>query len=283
LGKAGANGKNVVMSPLAFFFQQFWVTGPVPAVVWLCGLWAGIARPKLAVARAFAIAWLILLFVFDYSHGKPYYLSAIYPTLLAFGALRLEEWLSNPIARRAVLASLAILGAIGAPMTLPILPIDTFVRYQRAIGIAPSSDEHHEMGALPQYYADMFGWREMAEKIAEVYNALPPQDRAKAVFYGENYGEAAAIDVFGRRMGLPPAIAGHNNYYLWGPRGHDGSVMIIVGGNTKHYDEIFTSYEVAGHTDTAYAMPYEANQPIYVLRGLKTPLPDFWSTVKNYN
>jgi 4-amino-4-deoxy-L-arabinose transferase-like glycosyltransferase len=97
LGKAGAGGKNVVMSPLAFFFQQFWSTGLVQAVVWLCGLWAGIARPKLAVARAFAIAWLILLFVFDYSHGKPYYLCAIYPTLLAFGSLRIEEWLSNTI------------------------------------------------------------------------------------------------------------------------------------------------------------------------------------------
>jgi len=71
----------------------------------------------------------------------------------------------------------------------------------------------------------------MAARVAAVYHALPPQDRARAVFYGENYGEAAAIDVFGRRLGLPPAISGHNQYFLWGPRGHDGSVMIIIGAS----------------------------------------------------
>lgn len=283
LGKAGASGKNVEMSPLAFFAQQILLTGLVQTVVWICGLWAGIARPKLASARAFAIAWLVLLPVFDFSHGKAYYLSAIYPTLLAFGSIRLEEWLSRPAARRAVLASLASLGALAAPLTLPILPIETFVRYQQAIGLAPSAGEHHTLGVLPQYYADMFGWREMAEKVAAVYEALPPQDRAGAVFYGENYGESAAIDVFGHRLGLPPAIGGHNSYYLWGPQGHDGSVMIIVGGNTKHYDDVFGSHTVAGHTDTPYAMPYETNQPIYVLRDLKEPLSTFWPTVKNYN
>jgi hypothetical protein len=69
--------------------------------------------------------------------------------------------------------------------------------------------------------------------------------------------------------------AGTTATIFWGPRGHDGSVMIAVGGDTHHYDEVFTSHEVAGHTDTPYAMPYESNQPIYVLRGLKSPLPEF--------
>ena len=96
--------------------------------------------------------------------------------------------------------------------------------------------------------------------------------------YGENYGEAAAIDVFGRRMGLPPAIGGHNNYYIWGPRGHDGSVMIIIGVNEEHYAAVFSSFKIAGRTATLYAMPYETDTPIYVLRGLKVPLEEFWPT-----
>ena len=146
----------------------------------------------------------------------------------------------------------------------------------------PSAGEHQILGELPQYYADMFGWREMAEKIAAIYWSLPPQDRARAVFYGENYGEAAAIDVFGRRLGLPPAISGHNNYYMWGPRGHDGSVMIIIGGSTEHYADLFRSFEVAGRIETPYAMPYETGKPIYVLRNLKTPLEDYWPNVKKY-
>jgi hypothetical protein len=165
---------------------------------------------------------------------------------------------------------------------LPILPVDTFIRYQKAIGFMPSAGERQVLGVLPQYYADMFGWQEMAEKIAAVYRSLPPEDRVRAVFYGENYGEAAAIDVLGKPLGLPPAIAGHNNYYVWGPRGHDGSVVIKIGGNPQHYAELFRSVELVGRITTPYAMPYETDQPIYVLRGMKVPLADYWPNVKRY-
>ncbi|HEX3754004.1 MAG TPA: glycosyltransferase family 39 protein [Rhizomicrobium sp.] len=283
LGKAGASGKNVAMSLPAFFVQQIVLIGPLAVVVWLCGLLAGMVRPKVAVARAFPIAWLILFVVFDVTHGKAYYLAPLYPALLAFGATRIEDWMRNAVARGAALAAVAALGILGAPMTLPILPIGTFLRYEKAVGFAPSAGEHQTLGMLPQYYADMFGWPEMAKTVAQVYWALPPRARAHAVFFGNNYGEAAAIDIFGRRLGLPPAISGHNNYYLWGPRGHDGSVMIIIGGRPQHYAELFRSYGVAGHIETPLAMPYETNQPIYVLRGMKIPLRDYWPKVKSYN
>ncbi|MGH8219345.1 MAG: hypothetical protein ACREUT_12415 [Steroidobacteraceae bacterium] len=172
-------------------------------------------------------------------------------------------------------------GYVDQPPVVPLLAF--WAHYQQAIGVRLSSGEHLRVGALPQYYADMFGWREMAAKVAKVYWSLPPQERARAVFFGQNYGEAAAIDVFGRRLGLPPAISGHNNYYLWGPRGHDGSVTIIIGGSTKVYAALFRSVEVAGRITTRYAMPYETDQPVYVLRGSKMPLQKAWPKVKSYN
>jgi 4-amino-4-deoxy-L-arabinose transferase-like glycosyltransferase len=282
LGRAGAGGKNEAMSPPAFFLQQVLYAGPWAAPVWLAGLWACLVKPKLLVARAFAIAWLALAVVFEVIHGKPYYLTAIYPILLAFGAWRIERWLGAPAARGAALAGVALLGLLAAPFTLPILPAPAFVRYQKAVGLMPSVGEKLKLGPLPQYYADMFGWPEMAARVAAVYHALPPQDRARAVFYGENYGEAAAIDVFGRRLGLPPAISGHNQYFLWGPRGHDGSVMIIIGGSPQHYAGLFRRFDVAGRIEAPYAMPYETDQPIYVLRGMKAPLQTVWPTVKHY-
>jgi len=281
LGRAAAGGKNAAMSPPAYLLQQALYGGPWAAPVWLAGLWACVAKPKLATARAFAVAWLALAVLFELIHGKPYYLGAIYPILLAFGAARIEAWTRVRWARGAALAGVTLLGLLAAPFTLPVLPVEAFVRYQRAIGFMPSVGERLTTAALPQYYADMFGWREMAAKAAAAYNALPPQDRVRAVFYAENYGEAAAIDVFGRRLGLPPAISGHNQYFLWGPRGHDGSVMIIIGGEPAHYAEVFKRFEVVGRTDAPYAMPYE-QQPIYVLRDLKAPLPAIWPTTKKY-
>jgi Dolichyl-phosphate-mannose-protein mannosyltransferase len=282
LAHAGAAGKNIAMSPPAFFLQQIIQIGPLTAAVWLCGLWAGAVRPTLQVNRAFSIAWLILFLMFDVSHGKAYYLSPIYPTLLAVGAVRMEEWVRNGLARAAVLTCIIVQGFAFAPLTLPILAVEVFKHYENRLGFMPSAGEHQKLGLLPQYYADMFGWPEMAEKVAAVYWSLPPRERARAVFFGNNYGEAAAIDVFGRRLGLPPAISGHNNYYLWGPRGRDGSIIIIIGGNQKHYRELFGSFRVAGKIQSINAMPYETNQPIYVLRDMKPPLQDFWPQVKNY-
>ncbi len=136
------------------------------------------------------------------------------------------------------------------------------------------------MGLLPQYYADMFGWREMTAKVAAIYHALPPEDRARAVFFGRNYGEAATVDVFGPPLGLPPAISGHNSYFLWGPMGHDASVVITLGGERNQFLQAYQEVTVAGRLDDPYAMLYETNIPIYVLRGLKVPFD--WARLKHY-
>jgi hypothetical protein len=196
--------------------------------------------------------------------------------------MRIEEWMSHAMARTATLVTVSIADAMTAPFALPILPVDMFIRYETAIGYVPSAGEREGPGVLPQYYADMFGWHAMAKSIAAVYEGLPPQDRARAVFFGQNYGEAAAIDVLGRDLGLPPAISGHNSYYIWGPRGHDGSVVITIGGSKEDYAGLFQSIEIVGRTAATYAMPYEADQPIYVLRGMKIPLQTYWPEVKKY-
>lgn len=283
LGKAGASGKNLELSPLAYFQQQILFVGPLAAPVWLAGLWAGLARPERKTWRAFAIAYVLLFALFVAIHGKAYYLSPIYPLMLGMGAVTWERWLTRPAWRAVALAALTITGAAMAPFAVPVLSEKTYIAYAAAMGLTPAATatEHNRLGPLPQHFADMHGWPEMAAKVAAVYRALPPEDRARAVFFGQDYGQSAAIDVFGRPLDLPPAIGGHNNYFLWGPSGHDGSVLIAVGGDPADYARMFGSITVAGATDDPYAMPYE-NRPIYVLRNMKVPLADYWSHVKHY-
>jgi len=283
LGKAAVNGKNVALSPVAFFAQQLLVMGPLSAPVWIAGLWASSRRPKLAVYRAFSIAYAVLFIFFVINHGKAYYMTPIYPTLLGIGAVVVESWLQSVRWRRAALISVVVAGAVAAPMAIPVFSERAFIAYSTMLGLAPSvtAAEHQKLGLLPQHFADQHGWPEMAEKIAGVYNALPPADRAKAVFLGVDYGEAAAIDIFGRPLGLPTAISGHNNYFLWGPQGHDGSVLIVMG---PYWGELLSAYrqvEVAGEIDNPYAMPYETG-PIYVLREPKVPFSFIWPRLKHY-
>lgn len=284
LGKAGASGKNLALSPLGFFAQQLLEVGPLAAPVWLAGLWASARKPDLGGYRAFAIAYGLLFAFFVMTHGKAYYLTNIYPVLFAVGAVAIERWFANAWARGASLAAIAAASAVIAPLAIPMMPEEAFIRYSAALGVTPATtqSENHANARLPQHFADMHGWPEMAAKVASVYRALPPADRAKAVFYGNNYGQAAAIDVFGRALGLPPAISGHNNYWLWGPRGADGSVIIEIGGTREEHLKDFRAVEKAGFLDDPYAMPYETQQTIWVERGLKKPMSELWPGVKEY-
>jgi 4-amino-4-deoxy-L-arabinose transferase-like glycosyltransferase len=284
LGKAAVNGKNVALSPVAFFVQQLLLMGPLAAPVWIAGLWASSHRPKHAVYRAFPIAYVILFSFFVISHGKAYYMMPIYPTLLGIGAVAVEGWLQSARWRRAALRAVAVAGAVAAPMAIPVLSEKAFISYSTTLGMAPSATaaEHQKLGLLPQNFADQHGWPEMAAQVAAVYNGLSSADRAKAVFLGLDYGEAAAIDIFGPPLGLPPAISGHNNYFLWGPQGHDGSVLIVLG---PYWGELLAAYakvEMAGKIDNPYVMPYETG-PIYVLHDPKVPFSSLWPTLKHYD
>lgn len=284
LGSAAVHGKNRVLSPLTFFGQQLLIMGPALALVWGAGLWKFAIKPQYAAYRVFPITYGLLAVFFIVEHGKAYYLTPVYPILFAGGALFWEEKLKG-LWGRGVAAFLAVsTGVVLAPLAMPVLPEESYIAYSEAIGISPkaTAGENLKLARLPQHFADMHGWPEMAAKVAAAYRALPPADRAKAVFFGTNYGEAAAVDVYGRRLGLPPAISGHNQYWLWGPRGADGSVIIEIGGTREQHLEDFDSVELAGRLDDPYAMPYETDQPVWIERGLKRPLAEVWPEVKHY-
>ena len=167
-------------------------------------------------------------------------------------------------------------------MTVPLLPVTTFISYSKLLHMAPSQRRAPAArgGPLPQYYADMFGWREMAAKVAAIYNALPPEERAKAVFFGRNYGEAAAIDVFGPPLGLPPAVSGHNNYFLWGPQGHDGSVVITLGGKRAELPAGIPGRHGGRPPGQPLRHAVRDEPSDLRARGLKVPFD--WSKLKHY-
>ena len=71
----------------------------------------------------------------------------------------------------------------------------------------------------------------MVRTIADAYHTLTPDEQTRCAIMANNYGEAGAIDYFGGEYGLPNAISGHNNYWIWGPRNADGSVVIHLGGS----------------------------------------------------
>jgi len=277
-----AQTKNVPLPPLAFFEAQAIMLNPVTVPLWLAGLAAFAIWRPLADLRGVAVAFAALIAAMLALHGRDYYIAGAYPLLFAGGGVAVEAWVGSRAARWTYVSVVVLQGLVGAPFALPVLPIERFAAYQDFLGVAPQSSENRALGRLPQYYADMFGWRELADRVRAVYESLSPEEQAKAVFLARNYGEAAAIDVFGETMHLPPAISGHNNYFLWGPRGHDGSVVIRMGGNRDQLLKAYASVEPAGRIEHPWAMPDETGVPLWICRGRKVPFDADWASFKHY-
>src|SRR5438067_1592717 len=105
---------------------------------------------------------------------------------------------------------------------------EKLLAYMRAIHFEVPRTETSHTAALPQLYADQFGWEEMVRSVARVYASCPPEEQKRAAIFCQNYGEAGAIDFFGSKYGLPPALSGHQNYFYWGPDDYTGEIMIVL-------------------------------------------------------
>jgi hypothetical protein len=276
-----AKHKNLPLSPGAFLLEEMLTLGPLTVPVWLVGLAAFGFWRRFADLRWVAISWALLIAVTVAGHGKPYYPAAEYPLLMAGGAVALETWLSG-ILRAAFAVALVAGVALTAPLVMPVLPVEGFLVYQRWLGLRPSTGERVRLGVLPQYFADMFGWQELAEVVGKAYAALPAEDQKRVVFFGRNYGEAAAIDVFGGPWKLSSAISAHQSYFLWGPRGHDGSVVLLFGGSGEKLLKWFRSVEPVGWLDNPLGMPEESGQTLWLCRDSFEKLQQLWPRLRHY-
>ncbi len=146
---------------------------------------------------------------------------------------------------------------------------------KQAIGLEPPKAENQPTGPLPQHFADEFGWEDMAREVGRVYNALPPEQRAKTAIFANSYGQAGAIDFFGKKYGLPKAISNHQNYWYWGPRDYTGESVIVLGSDGSGDREHFASVESMGRTYHPYSRRDEHFE-IFVCRDLNTPLSALW-------
>jgi hypothetical protein len=275
--------KIVAMAPLEFISAQILQTNPLLAPVWIAGLGVLLFSQTLRRYRAFGLSYLVLLALFLVQQAKPYYLAPIYPVMLAGGALAVERAsITRPWLPALAAGWLAFAGAFVAPMGLPILPPEMLVRYGEAIGVQAPREERSRAAELPQHFADRFGWQNMAATVAQVYNALPAEERQKAAIVTANYGEAGAIDYFGPALGLPRAISGHNNYWLWGYRDTTGEILITLGLPQPALAELCTSVEQKATVVSSYAMPFETDLPVYVCRGLKISMDEAWKRLKRF-
>ena len=281
-----ASGRDVVLSPAAYFAQQVLIIHPILAPMWIIGVLAFLFSARLKPYRFLGCCYLAAFAVFVVLHGKNYYLAPIYPVYLAAGAMVIESYIAR--SRQVWLKPALILlilagGAWLAPVVMPVLPVEQFISYMEKLPFkVPRSEHSHMRAILPQHFADQFGWEEMVAEVNLAYAKLSPEERSECGIFAQNYGQAGAIDFFGPRYGLPPALSGHQTYFLWGPRGYSGNCLIVLADSREVLEGRFERVEFVGKSaDNPYALEREI--PVFICHGAKFgSLAAIWPQLKKW-
>jgi hypothetical protein len=199
----------------------------------------------------------------------------LYPTLIALGSIPTAAWLVRGARHRWRLASLGV--AIGlsaltsAVVALPLLPEQQL----------PGSGSI----ALNPDLGETVGWPQFIDTVSAAWHNLPASTRAHAAIFTDNYGEAGAIDVLGRRDGLPSAFSGHNGFSLWGEPRVDQTTTIVVGlGSPRDVSAYFTGCEVVAHISNPVHLDNdEYGEPVLQCSGLTAPWAQLWPRLRHYD
>jgi hypothetical protein len=259
VGEGRANG---------FLRQQFWLCTNLFAVpLWIAGLTGYLWDRRY---RLLAWMYLIPLALFMVGKGRGYYLAAVYPMLMAMGAVVGERWVASlsTVPRRTVTAVFFTgVVAYGLAMCAILLPVASSGKLMK-FALENNGDLREEIG-----------WDELVKTVAGIRDSLPPEQPESVGVLVGNYGEQGAIEILGPAYQLPPPISGTNSAWLRGYPVPPPSTLIVVGLSQRYVDRMFTSCRVVAHNGNSLGVHNEESQDhpnIFVCGGLRLPWPEFW-------
>ncbi|MGW1469212.1 glycosyltransferase family 39 protein [Streptomyces sp. NPDC002308] len=260
---------------LTWIVGQVVIAGPVVLTVWVAGLrflWRS-GRP---LWRCLVISYAVLFVVFAVTTGAQiYYLGGLYVCLLAAGAVARDGWLyERPDRLRGLRLGMAVSAAFIAVVVLPVLPPS---QVGWTYGISTNSGES-------------VGWPQLVGTVRQVWNGLPPGQRADAVIFTADYGEAGAIDELGRGTGLPAAVSAHNTDWWWGPGNPHATTVVAVAPGPDHAPgyaaqlrRYFRDVRVAATLSNPYGVHNtEWGGHVYVCTGPRRPWGELWPELRHY-
>jgi hypothetical protein len=271
-----------------YLVSQIVLLNPLLSLVWLSGLVWLLVMKRGQKYRLLGLIYVTIFVFLSVQKTKPYYLFPYYPVLFAAGAVmweQISERVGSRMIRPAVTICVVMAGILTLPFGLPILSPSALAQYSSLVGppVEASPDVDDMPTELPKYFADRFGWEELAAKVSEVYLSLPERERKKAVVFLSNYSQAAAIDYYRKSYPLPPAISGHNAYWFWGPRDATGEVVIHLGGSKEQYEQYYESSTQAAEFTCEYCDHDRKKLSIFVSRGRRSPLDKDWGLMKHFD
>jgi len=223
--------------------------------VWIAGFWFAAFTQKgnpyrfAAWAYAFVIVLLIVL------HGKNYYSIGVYPVLLALGSFHLEQFtLHRKYLRYVFVFIIFILGLPFIPAALPVASPEKLDRYYRLVRFSKTNLlkwedlQHHP---LPQDFSDMLGWEEMTQKVAAAYHLLDSTEKQHTILFCDNYGEAGAVNFYGKKYHLPRAYSDNASFLYWLPDSmHIDNIILLTDDQQEMQHAFIKDFSYAAVNDS---------------------------------
>lgn len=268
-----------------FLLNQVLLLHPMTAPIWLAGFFYLILKKAAIPYRLFFWQYLILLLLMFFYGGRDYYLAPAYPLLFAAGAISIERWLRSrhlhwikPLYLTLMLQG----GLLVAPYGLPLLPASYLKLYagflaEYAYLDGPLRNGEGQLEELPPIFGEMFGWRQRAQAVAQVYHTLDEQEKESCVVLTDNMAMAGALRYYGRQMNFPPAQCREGSFAKWGPGDKPGDVVVTAG---IPLDTLRAYYGFIRHQETVhveYAPKALADTPIYLCKKPAITLQEFWT------
>jgi hypothetical protein len=263
----------------SFLLQQIMMNFPV-LLIWLAGLIMLLFVKAEKKYKLFAHIFLIVLFLFLILKGKPYYSLGVYSMMFAFGGYCMEKYLSgnrNWIKHTLIIFAI-FFSVINLPFGLPMLPQKQMEKYctffSKYITSEPMRGEANIFYPLPQDYMDMTGWKETAGLVFKAYNKLDSIQQMSCIIFANNYGQAAAIEFYGKQYHLPPVVCLHDSYIFWAPDSLSASNIIVTDNRLGDIPSLFNNYTETGEIKNPYFR--ENGLKVYLCQSPTTLLTEFF-------
>lgn len=262
------------INPLAFGLEQ--LNFPFTLAVSVIGLVALFLDKELNKYRSIGVASIVIFSTMWLLNAKAYYVFALYPVLFASGAVKLEKLLTN-WPRSFYFVTFIVLAPTlyFIPEATPLLSIEKFVPYKNL-------EEKDGRVELTSDYADMFGWEEQVKLVDSVYQSLSKDEKENCVLWAENYGEAGALKILGKKYNLPNPISRHGSFWSWGYSNKDAQVWISLGNEKPSVQRVFHDIELIQIITHKYAVGEENGIPLYLCRNPKVDIEQWWKDYEDH-
>ena len=224
----------------AFLIEQLIMPGAA-SILTVAGIIFLIINKKVRKFRFLGLVVISVIMTLMLLHGKSYYTQGIFPFLIAAGAVSWENLLRKTWLKILLLLLLIILTLPVVPIGVPVYKTERLIKYFKGIGTNYGMDficrfEDNSIHSLPQDYADMLGWEELAGIADKAWQMVP--DKKSAFIYCENYGQAGAITVIGKKYGLPEAVCFSESFRYWIPKKFDPDITSFVYINDEMGEDV---------------------------------------------